>query len=55
MKAEIAKYGPISCGIQNTENFFKKFKGGIYEEFIKNPILNTEVGIIGYDYNLETV
>ena len=51
MKAEIAKYGPISCGIQNTEKFFKFYKGGIYKELIKNPILNTEVGIIGYQIN----
>ena len=48
MKAEIAKNGPISCGIQATTQFEETYKGGMYHEYIANPVLNHEIAIVGY-------
>jgi len=31
MKADLAKYGPIACGIEVTDGF-EKYTGGIYSE-----------------------
>ena len=48
MKAELYKNGPISCGIQATNNFEQHYYGGIYKEYIKNPELNHEISIVGW-------
>lgn len=47
MKAEIAKYGPISCGLEVTSGF-EAYTGGIYSENVYWPMINHEISIIGY-------
>ena len=48
MKAELAQFGPISCGIQATDTFDDTYSGGIYSEHLDNVELNHEVSVIGY-------
>jgi len=47
MKAEIYQNGPISCGIEVTENF-EKYDGGIYSEHKLFPMINHEIAVVGY-------
>jgi cathepsin X len=47
MKAEIMKNGPISCGIEATDNF-DKYDGGIYSEFKLFPSINHEIAVVGW-------
>jgi cathepsin X len=47
MKAELYKNGPISCGIQATDNF-DEYAGGIYSEDIEDPQLNHEIAVVGW-------
>ena len=54
MKTELFKNGPISCGIQATNNFEQTYKGGIYKEYIANPELNHEIAVVGYGVDTET-
>ena len=48
MKHELVTNGPISCGIQATENFEKNYTHGIYEELIESPEINHEIAVVGY-------
>merc|ERR1712051_24239 len=49
MKNDIAKGGPISCGIMATEAFDKYDGKGIYEEEIKGYIhINHIISVVGY-------
>jgi len=47
MKADIYKYGPITCGMEVTDKF-EAYKGGIYSEFKLIPLINHEVSIVGW-------
>ena len=47
MKAELNKYGPISCGIEVTDKF-EKYTSGIYSEFKLLPMINHEISVVGY-------
>ena len=47
MKADLAKYGPIACGIEATDKF-EKYTGGIYSEFKLFPQINHEISVVGY-------
>lgn len=47
MKAEILARGPISCSIQSTDEF-AQYTGGIFEQFLKLPIMNHYVNVLGW-------
>ena len=47
MKSDIYLYGPISCGMDVTDNF-EAYTGGIYSEVLKNPQINHEISIVGW-------
>src|SRR5262249_1680405 len=48
MKADIYKYGPISCGIDVTDKFLQYKEGQIYSEKNDWPMINHEVSIVGW-------
>lgn len=54
MKQELYHHGPISCGIQATNQFEKTYKGGIYQEYYAQPQLNHEISIVGWGRDNET-
>jgi cathepsin X len=54
MKAELFMNGPISCGIQATNDFEQHYYGGIYKEYIKSPELNHEISIVGWGTDEKT-
>jgi len=54
MKSELYKNGPISCGIQATDEFEQKYYGGIYKEYIAKPELNHEISIVGWGTSKDT-
>lgn len=47
MKAELAKNGPLACGIAVTDKF-QDYTGGIYEESKLFPQINHEISVVGY-------
>jgi cathepsin X len=53
MKAEIAAHGPISCGIEVTENFLN-YTTGIYSEYKLYPMINHEISVVGYGKDAES-
>jgi len=53
MKADLAKYGPIACGIEVTDAF-EKYTGGIYSEFKLFPQINHEISVVGYGVDAES-
>jgi len=53
MKADLMKYGPISCGIEVTDNF-EKYTGGIYSEFKLFPMINHEISVVGWGTDAKT-
>jgi cathepsin X len=54
MKAELYHNGPISCGIQASENFENNYKGGIWTQYIAEPELNHEIAVVGYGTDSDT-
>jgi len=48
MKKEIVANGPISCGMDVTDNFEYNYFGGIYSEVKEFPLINHEISIVGY-------
>lgn len=51
MKAEIYKNGPISCGIDVTDNFENYKAGTIYSEKVAWPMINHEISVVGWGYD----
>jgi cathepsin X len=47
MKVEIATNGPISCGMDVTDDF-EAYTGGIYSEKKVFPMINHEISLVGY-------
>ena len=47
MKADLYKYGPISCGIEVTDAF-EAYTGGIYSEHKLFPMINHEISVVGW-------
>jgi len=47
MKAELFKHGPISCGIQATDEF-EAYTGGVYKQAIDYPEINHEIAVVGW-------
>jgi cathepsin X len=48
MKAELYMNGPMGCGIHATKNFEENYKGGIYSEHVRFPLINHEISVVGY-------
>lgn len=48
MKSELVQHGPIGCGIHVTDAFVTDYKGGIYSEKVRFPLLNHEISVVGY-------
>jgi len=48
MKSDIAQFGPISCGIQVTDEFEYDYTGGIYSQHLNSIEINHEISVVGY-------
>jgi len=48
MKADIYANGPISCGMDVTDNFENTYTSGIYSEVKRFPMINHEIAIVGW-------
>jgi cathepsin X len=53
MKTELYKWGPISCGVDATDNF-EAYTGGIYSEKLLYPMINHEIAVVGWGYDEAT-
>jgi len=49
MMAELQN-GPISCGVHATDEF-EKYSSGIYSEYVRFPLINHEISVVGYGYD----
>lgn len=47
MKSELARYGPLGCGIHATDEF-DAYKGGIYSQHLNHVLINHEISVVGY-------
>jgi cathepsin X len=61
MKAELAKNGPISCGVHATSNWETAYNAitegqgnYIYSEKVRFPLINHEISVIGYGKDATT-
>ena len=61
MKAELAKNGPISCGVHATDTFETEYNAMtegvgnyIYSEQVLFPMINHEISVIGYGKDATT-
>jgi len=54
MQAEIFARGPISCGMDATDNFEQNYHGGIYSEYVPSPSINHMVSVVGWGFDNST-
>jgi len=54
MKAELYAHGSISCGVHATELWETTYFGGIYSEYVRFPLINHEISVVGYGFDEET-
>ena len=47
MKAELTKYGPISCGI-SVDDKFEAYTGGVFSEHKSFAPINHEISVVGW-------
>jgi len=47
MKSDLARYGPLGCGIHATDEF-DAYKGGIYSQHLNFVLINHEISVVGY-------
>lgn len=50
MKTELYTNGPLSCGVDATDNF-ENYSGGIYSENLLFPMINHEISVVGWGYD----
>jgi cathepsin X len=51
IKSEIYARGPISCGIQATDELEYDYVSGIFEQYLPHPLINHIISVVGWGVN----